>query len=592
MRQVWSLYKEILQAVSPSARNFLVIYAVTLGILSVVDAAALGLLALLLAPMAIGNPVSLPLIGTLTTTQLVATIAALCIFIVLKGAASLLVLLWGARRGERYEIEIGSRLFSSFIKSPWEIRLARNSSDIVRFSDSSVSILITSFLLPGATLLSEALSLVSILIVVAVAQPMTALTTFVYLALIGLVLYIWVARQSRIAGEVNLKFVILTSRLIHGMVASMKEISLRGKLDEVSDVVEASRRRATRARANIMFLGQVPRYALESGIIGGFVLVGLVGYLVGGSTGAITSVALFSVAGFRMAPAVVRAQTVLSQMTATSPHARAVLDEIYASEEAIKGFVSEVQKPLDTEPRALRLQNATFTYKGAPSPALKDLTVDIDIGTTVALVGPSGSGKSTLVDVLLGFLQPQTGSVLLDETPLRDVAEAWKRRLGYVPQDVSIFDGTIAENVALSWTGDYDEPSVRRALKQASLLETIDSRPGGIEAQVGERGLALSGGQRQRLGIARALYPNPLVIVMDEATSALDTKTESEVNQSIADLRGETTIILVAHRLSTIMHADKILYMREGQLIAQGTFRELIEQVPDFAVQADLSGLT
>jgi ABC-type multidrug transport system fused ATPase/permease subunit len=592
MRQLWSLYKEVLAAISPSARVFLVWYAILLGVLSIIDALALGLLAILIAPVAVGETVSLPLVGDLDMTQVFIAIGALCLLIILKGFASLGVLYWGYRRCENYEIELGGRLFSAYIRSPWELRIARNSSDIVRFTDGSVATMINSFLVPGATLLSEALSFLSILLVLAVAQPATAAMTLVYLGLIGILLYLVVARRARLAGEVSLRFAILTSRLILGMVQSLKEIALRGKLDEVGAIVESSRRRATRARANIMFLGQVPRYALESGLIGGFVLIGFVGFWVGGAAGALTSVALFSVAGFRMAPAVVRTQSVLAEMTSNAPHARVVLDEIALSEKASEEFNSANQQLLQDEPQRLTFQDVTFTYAGAPKPALKHLSLAIDMGTTVAFVGPSGSGKSTLIDMILGFLQPHSGSVLIDDVPLADVTESWRPRLGYVPQDVSIFDGTVAENVALSWSGEYDEKAVTRALEQARLLETIEARPDGLRAKVGERGLALSGGQRQRLGIARALYPEPLVLVMDEATSALDTKTEAEVNDAIAELRGKTTLILVAHRLSTIMQADTIFYMRDGEILDQGTFAELIERVPDFAQQAELSGLT
>lgn len=591
MRQVWNLYREVLGAISASARRFLIWYALALGILSIIDAAALGLLALLLAPMAIGQSATLPIIGVLDSTGLMIAVAVLCVLIVLKGVASLAVTFWGTRRGAQYELEIGSRLFNSYIRAPWELRLTRNSADIVRFTDGSVSVLVPAFLLPGATLLSEALSLTSILLVVAVAQPLTALTTFVYLAIIGVVLYVWIARESRLAGEVNLTYALLTSRLIHGMVASMKEITLRGKMGEVADTVDAARRKATRARANIAFLGQVPRYALESGIIGGFVLVGLVGYWSGGTAGALTAVALFAVAGFRMAPAVVRAQTVLSQLQATSPHARAVLDEIAASEAASKEHTAVAQKPLPDEPRRVVFDRVTFSYKTSATPVLDDVSLDIAIGSTVAFVGPSGAGKTTIVDALLGLVRPQSGTIRIDDLPLPEVSDAWRSRLGYVPQDVSIFDGSVAENVALSWSNDFDADRVREALRRATLLEAIELRAGGINAQVGERGLALSGGQRQRLGIARALYPEPLVLVMDEATSALDAKTEAEVSEAIANLRGKTTLILVAHRLSTIMQADEIFYMREGRIVDRGTFRELVERVPDFAVQAELSGL-
>jgi ATP-binding cassette subfamily C protein len=160
-----------------------------------------------------------------------------------------------------------------------------------------------------------------------------------------------------------------------------------------------------------------------------------------------------------------------------------------------------------------------------------------------------------------------------------------------VPQDVAIFDGTIAQNVALSWGEDIDMDKVRDALARAQLLDAVLERPGGLDSKVGERGLALSGGQRQRLGIARALFADPLVLVMDEATSALDTKTESDVTAALRALRGEVTLVAVAHRLATIRHADQVCFMSEGRVVATGSFDDLVRDVPEFAVQASLAGL-
>jgi ATP-binding cassette, subfamily B, bacterial PglK len=175
---------------------------------------------------------------------------------------------------------------------------------------------------------------------------------------------------------------------------------------------------------------------------------------------------------------------------------------------------------------------------------------------------------------------------------LRSVLKSWRRRIGYVPQEVSLFDASVAQNVALAWDPDkVDRERVRTALARAQLLETLNAREGGIDALVGERGLALSGGQRQRLGIARALYDNPRVLVMDEATSALDTATEAAVTTAIGQLHGDVTVITVAHRLSTIRHADVVFFMRDGAVAAFGTFDEVVAEVPDFARQAALAGL-
>jgi ATP-binding cassette subfamily C protein len=213
------------------------------------------------------------------------------------------------------------------------------------------------------------------------------------------------------------------------------------------------------------------------------------------------------------------------------------------------------------------------------------------MGRSLAFVGSSGSGKTTLVDLILGLISPSSGAIALDGEPLADVLAAWRTRVGYVPQDVALFDASIAQNVALTWEDDFDPEKVRDALRRAQLLDLVESRPGGIDAPVGDRGLALSGGQRQRLGIARALYIDPLVLVLDEATSALDSTTESQVAAAIQELRGDVTVIAVAHRLSTIRDSEQICFMKDGRLTARGTFDELVETVPEFAAQAALAGL-
>ena len=239
----------------------------------------------------------------------------------------------------------------------------------------------------------------------------------------------------------------------------------------------------------------------------------------------------------------------------------------------------------------MSLRNVEFTYPGADGPALCDVSLDIPMGSTLGVVGASGAGKSTLIDILLGLLTPSSGDITLDGRRLSDVLGAWRARVGYVPQDVTIFDGTIAQNVALTWSNDIDEARVLDALEKAQLLETVMRRKGGIHENVGERGIAISGGQRQRLGIARALYVQPLVLVLDEATSALDTATEAAVAKAVRDLRGEVTVISVAHRLSTIRTYDQIAFMKEGRVSSLGAFDEVVAAEPDFAMQATLAGL-
>lgn len=592
MRSTWRLYRDAVAVLPGRAQRFLVVYAITLGLLALLDGAALSLLVFAITPLATGEPVTLPVIGALDGTGVVVLLVTVCLLIVLKSAASVTLIWRATRRFADYELELGNRLFTAYIRAPWVERLKKNSADIVRTTDSSVSLTISAFVLPASTLLGEVVTSVTLVIVIAVAQPWIALVTVLYLGAIGLILYFVIARRTRQAGLVALRYSLRSSRLITEMVGALKEVTLRNAAGTVAEVVRANRRHSTRARANAQFLGQIPRYALDAAIIGGFLVVGGVGFATGGAAAATTAVALFAVAGFRMAPSLVRVQGVLNQLNVSRPHVEMVLSEIHNAEtEAYRATAGRSRLELPLDSRQLTFDEVTFRYSPDAEPAVKDVNLTIPFGSFVSFVGASGSGKSTMVDLLLGLIDPTEGQVSVDERPITDYTESWRSRVAYVPQDVSIFDSSIAQNVALTWGDDYDPEGVRDALARAQLLELVDGRLGGIEGRVGERGISLSGGQRQRLGIARALYADPLVLAMDEATSALDTTTEAAVTSAIRSLRGSITIVMVAHRLATIVDSDIVFFMSGGRVTAQGTFAELVATVPEFAEQAALAGL-
>ena len=213
-------------------------------------------------------------------------------------------------------------------------------------------------------------------------------------------------------------------------------------------------------------------------------------------------------------------------------------------------------------------------------------------GSTLAFVGPSGAGKTTIIDILLGVLEPQMGEVLISGKKPAEASRIWPGAIAYVPQDIAIASGTIRENVALGYPREIaTDELVLNALKVAGLDTFVQSLKDGIDTVVGERGTKISGGQRQRLGIARAMFTKPALLVLDEATSALDGETELQVSDAIQNLRGSTTVILIAHRLSTVRDADKVVYMADGRIVATGTFEEVRSQVPDFDRQAVLMGL-
>ena len=434
--------------------------------------------------------------------------------------------------------------------------------------------------------------MVSVLVVLVVAQPITAITTLVYLGLIALLLYGWVSRRAVVNGRRNRDFSFRTATLMTEMVQALKEITLRDKAGEVASLVNDSRGEAVRARAAIGFLGAVPKFVLDAAIIVGFLIVGGAGYLLsGGLEGAIVSIALFGLASFRLVPSMLQFQSVMTSTASTLPHARAVIRDIRAAEEyraaaEVTGFGY-----ISPEPERLEFVDVGFTYPDTPSSALDDVRLSIPFGSHVAFVGASGAGKSTMIDLLLGLITPTAGRIVVDDTDLAEVVGTWRQRVGYVPQEVALFDGTIGQNIALTWTHDYNRDAALAAALRAQLSGVLEAREGGLDARIGERGVALSGGQRQRLGIARALYTDPMVLVMDEATSALDTATEEAVTAAIAELRGAVTVVTVAHRLTTVRNADLVCFFAEGRLVAQGTFEEVVSSTPDFAAQARLAGL-
>jgi ABC-type multidrug transport system fused ATPase/permease subunit len=232
-----------------------------------------------------------------------------------------------------------------------------------------------------------------------------------------------------------------------------------------------------------------------------------------------------------------------------------------------------------------------FSYSHSDSFSIRDVNLDIKPGESIAIVGKTGSGKSTLADLILGVLVPSSGSVRISGLDPNVVFKKWPGKIGYVPQTITFFNGTVRENVALGFEkSEVDDIQVRWCLRQV-LLETFFDQREGLDTVIGERGIFLSGGQRQRLGIARALYNKPDIIILDEATSALDAETELTISKTIRELSGKKTLLVIAHRLATVQQLDRIAYMKDGQIESVGTFVEVRSKVPDFESQLRISGL-
>jgi ABC-type multidrug transport system fused ATPase/permease subunit len=296
----------------------------------------------------------------------------------------------------------------------------------------------------------------------------------------------------------------------------------------------------------------------------------------------------------RIAPAVLRIQQGAIQIkvdSASAEKTRLLLTELQPAE-----GIFEPSENFDFSHEGFKgrvyLEDLKYIYPGSRAFAIDSVSMEISPGQVVAIVGPSGAGKSTLVDLILGVISPASGSITISGATPREILEAYPGACGYVPQEVFIIDGSIAENIAIGFETDtFDYERMAEVVRIAQLENLIESFPMGLEERVGERGSKLSGGQRQRLGIARSLYTNPKLLILDEATSALDGQTEADISNAISAMRGDVTIILIAHRLSTVRKADQVVYLENGKVISTGSFEKVRNDVRNFDSQAELMGL-
>lgn len=591
MKKVWPVLRDLLRLM-PDASKFFGWYIAATSLLTLLDVAAMSLLALIISGVVQGKPMSIPLLGTFDQEATPWLVLAACFLIILKSALALLLHWIATRRFGRAEFEIGRRLLRAYIHSSWEERSKRTTAEITRIADTGIARSIAGLVLPVALIPGYALTCTLLFGVLLVSQPLTAVIAIVYLSLVALVVSKVITRRALEASQTNLEYGYRVAILVTEMVEAIKELTLRDKLGQVATAADQRRIHAVRARANSSFLIVIPRYSFEAALIGGFALVGLVTYLFSGWSGAVAAIALFAATGFRLVPAIAGLQSSILDATASLPSTLEVINDIRTAEaNQAESQESDDAAQLPVEPKSLTLTNVEFRYPSASSPVLQGLDLEIPLGSSLGIVGPSGAGKSTLIDLLLGLSSPTGGRIEVDGIPITDVVHAWRSRIGYVPQRVALFDGTIAQNVALTWDDDLDRDKVLEVLEKAQLLSMVDERSKGIDERIGERGVSLSGGQQQRLGIARALYSDPLVLVLDEATSSLDAKTEDDVLKSIKALQGEVTLIAVAHRISTIKDYAQICYLDNGRILGKDTFAGLAESLPQFGLQVALAGL-
>lgn len=539
---------------------------------------------------------------------------------VAKDVLALVVTRWTVGLCLTQEVTMVRRLMGMYMKGPYREHLRTNSSEFVRTLSTSVRQIFSTGIIASFSALGDLFSVVLVAGILLVTSPVIAAATFVYFGVVAFfyqrVLHRVLAERSRKLHEMQ----AIDYQMIHQALSGVKEIKVRGSEDYYTDAVYRVRSGLVPAYRTMALLSITPRYVLELAMVGATATIAGLTYSTEPAATATATLALFLAGGFRLLAPMNKVMFGLGQARSSRPAIEQVERDfaLFAgageastgSQASIRGEAGTGVEDGQSAPRVeiaatpsapaqrdtvggsrISVADVCFSYEPG-RPVLQHVNFEIAPGEAIGLVGGSGAGKSTLLDILLGLLVPDSGRVLIGGQDMQSVLREWRTSIGYVPQSIALFDDTVAANVALGLAPqDIDVEAVWTALKLAQLDETVHALPEGIDTLVGESGVRLSGGQRQRLGVARALYHNPAVLMFDEATSALDNETEFKLTEVLEGLHDRVTTVTIAHRLSTVRRCDRILYMEDGTVAADGTFEELFSTNSGFARLVELSDL-
>lgn len=547
------------------------------------------LLALVVDP---GSAVELPLVGDLRgrfptvdeRSLLLSTVVAMAVFFLVRGAVRVAATYVQTRVAQNAGARLSNRLVEGYLRWPYAVHLRRHSAELIRNGHQAVLEMVDQLALPLIRVIAESLLVLGMLVLLTFIAPMaTGLAIVVIGSAAGLLLLV-VQPKLRYLGTVNHQASKTTLGAMQQALHGLRDIKVLGRESYFAGVYGTSRLEMSRARYLHMTVAQLPSIVIETALLG-FILLFFTIALLGGAPAqsTLSVLGLFGYVGLRLQPSLRDIVVGLNSLK----YSAAPLEDLHADLERIQAT------PLQTEglplpfTEALRLDHVTFRYEGAAEEALVAIDLAIRPGEQIGVIGPTGGGKTTLVDVMVGLLEPTDGFVVVDGVDLREHARAWQRNIGIVPQMVFLTDDTLRRNIALGVDdAEVDDDALREAVRLAQLENFVHALPDGLDTKVGERGVRVSGGQRQRIAIARALYRRPSVLLFDEGTSALDNATEAHLMSAVEGLRGERTIILVAHRLSTVRNCDRVVFVEHGRVTGVGSYDELAREHAAFRAMA------
>lgn len=513
------------------------------------------------------------------------------VMLALKNVVAIAASYWQANFLYEAEGRLSVRLVRAYLEMPFLRLRERNSADMVRNVHGVVGTVTGAFVLPVLNLVTELAMVIATVLVVLAIDITVAVSVGAVLGGAGLLFSLVLRKRLGQLGGESLQANSAVLRSLNHIFGGAKEISVACRQDSFLGEFGRDRDRLTRFRRSQAFLGTLPRYYLElTLLLAVAVAVALV--LPDRSQADLMAVmVVFMTAGLRLMPSINRVMLLLQQLRIAVPSVHELEQEFaQARPVALTAPAGDGTPP---EANGLRVEKVTFSFPGRQSKVLDAIDLHVAWGETIGLVGTSGAGKTTLVDVILGLYQPDSGRVLVDGGDVFRDLESWRRRIGYIPQDIFLLDDSLRANIAFGIAADkVDEAALMNAVCQAELTDLVASLPGGLDTRLGERGVKMSGGQRQRIGIARALYSDPDILIMDEATSALDNETETRITHTMNALSRRKTLIIIAHRLSTVRQCDRILFLKEGQVAASGDFHSLYVSNEEFANLVRLASLS
>lgn len=502
---------------------------------------------------------------------------------VVRSVAYLVMVYYQHRIANHTAVDLSARLMRGYLGMPYTFHLHRNSAELVRNAWEATMRLVTDVLVPAVRAISESFIVIAILVVLfATAPAATALTIVVFGPTMWLLLRYVHPRLKRL-GRIQQDMTRATLASLQQGLAGLRDVKLLGRERHFVRAFTRQRRRLARARYLRGAAGQLPRTTVETVLVL-FVATFLAIAILSDRSpqDAFAVLGLFGYAAFRMLPSL----TQILQQLNNLKFSAATIDDVYTDLRFFEEHAPELQSE-EVDPLPLRhellLDHVTYRYEGSHTDALHEITLRIPRDTTLGIVGPTGGGKTTLVDVLTGLLEPTSGRVLVDGLDVRENIHRWHRNLGVVAQTIFLLDDTLGRNIAFGLPNhDIDEDRLSEAVRLAQLESFVASLPNGLETIVGERGVRISGGQRQRVAIARALYHRPQVLIFDEATSALDTVTERDFLSALTNRLEGRTIVMIAHRITTVRDCDLIVVVEQGRITDEGSYNELLDRSPSF----------